>query len=334
MACKQRRRLNPPPFTVGVLRFCWLWPVLALLSACATPGPVLSTHLPADAAPVEMRNTPFIAQKRYQCGPASLAMALQSSGVDVSADSLTPRLYIPQLKGSLQAEMIAVAREYNRLPYAIAPTLDALLAELRAGHPVLVLENLGWSFYPVWHYAVVIGYLPAKDQLVLRSGTTRRLVVDTRDFLDDWGRGQNWGILVLQPGELPSDDSWQRYLRAASGLEAAGKMQAAALAYTAATQRWPDAAAAWLGLGNTQYARHDLAAARHSYHQALQRKRDDPVIRNNLAQVLAEQGCKQAARKQIDLALAAAPESMQGALRDTEAGIHTLPDTGQSCTAR
>lgn len=261
-------------------------------------------------------------------------MALQTSGVDVSADSLTPRLYIPKLKGSLQAEMVAVAREYNRLPYKIAPTLDAILAELRAGYPVLVLENLGWDFYPVWHYAVVIGYRPAEDQLVLRSGTTRRLVVDTRDFLDDWGKGQNWGLLVLRPGELPNDDSWQRYLQAASGLEAAGKMEAAGLAYTAATQRWPDTAAAWLGLGNTQYARHDLGAAQHSYRQALQRKRDDPVIRNNLAQVLAEQGCKQAARKQIDLALAAAPESMQSALQDTQAGIQALPDSGQHCSSQ
>lgn len=259
-------------------------------------------------------------------------MALQTSGVDVAADSLTPRLYIPKLKGSLQAEMVAVVREYNRLPYRIAPTLDALLAELRAGHPVLVLENLGWNFYPVWHYAVVIGYLPAKDQLILRSGTTRRLVVDTRDFLDDWGKGQNWGLLVLRPGELPSDDTWQRYLRAASGLEAAGKMHAAGLAYSAATQRWPDTAAAWLGLGNTQYAQHDLGAARRSYQQALQHKRDDPVIRNNLAQVLAEQGCKQAARKQIDRALAVAPENMRSALQDTQAGIRALPDAGQTCT--
>jgi len=273
---------------------------------------------------VEWVDTPFIAQELYQCGPASLAMLLQDSGVDVSAQALVPRVYIPKLKGSLQAEMIAATRDFERLPYQIAPTLDALLTELRLGRPVLVLQNLGWDFYPVWHYAVVIGYLPQADQIVLRSGTTRRKLKSTESFLDDWGKAENWGLLALLPGTLPADVSATRYLKATAGIEAAGKTDAAALAYSSATNRWPKEPAAWLGLGNAKYLQKDLPGAERSYRQALDYSGNNPVIRNNLAQVLAEQGCKDAAFRQLKLALDDAPKDLDQALLSTRQEIQAM----------
>lgn len=302
-----------------------------LISACATAPKSLSARLPPDTPPLELADTPFIAQEAYQCGPASLAMLLGASGLEVSAEALLPRVYIPKLKGSLQAEMVAAARDYGRIPYQIAPSLDALLAELRLGRPVLVLQNLGWDFYPVWHYAVVIGYDPENDEMVLRSGVTRRKLKRTHDFLDDWGKAQNWGVLALLPGSMPADASAQRYLKATAGMEAAGKTKAAALAYASATTRWPDEPAAWLGLGNASYAQGDLLGAERSYRQALKRSENNPVVRNNLAQVLAEQGCKAAARQQIKLALEAAPEDLQAPLLSTLEEIKSAPDKSDTC---
>ena len=51
-----------------------------------------------------------------------------------------------------------------------APRLADLLQEVAAGHPVIVLQNLGLEWIPVWHYSVVIGYDLSRGQLVLRSG--------------------------------------------------------------------------------------------------------------------------------------------------------------------
>jgi hypothetical protein len=38
------------------------------------------------------------------------------------------------------------------------PGCQQLCEEVAAGHPVIVLQNIGLSWYLVWHYAVVVGY--------------------------------------------------------------------------------------------------------------------------------------------------------------------------------
>jgi tetratricopeptide (TPR) repeat protein len=266
---------------------------------------VLAPRLPDDVrhAAVELDATPFYPQTVHQCGPAALATVLQASGVPVTPAELVSRVYLPQRKGSLQTELVAASRSYARLPYVIEPGIDALLAELRADHPVLVLQNLGFSFYPLWHYAVVIGYLPDDDAMILRSGDKRRLVMPAARFLRSWGLAGNWGLVVLRPGEFPARPSASRYLKAAADLETVGQTLAAELAYGAAARRWPNEAIAWLGLGNTRYQAGDLAGAEHAYRQAV--RVDDGYLAgwNNLAEVLAARGCFLSAVNALNAAL-------------------------------
>jgi tetratricopeptide (TPR) repeat protein len=282
-----------------------------VLSGCAGVSPVLAPRLPVDArrTAVELDATPFYPQTVHQCGPAALATVLQVSGVNVTPADLVSRVYLPNREGSLQAELVAATRGYARLPYPIAPDLSDLLAELQAAHPVLVLQNLGFSFYPVWHYAVVIGYLPDEDTLILRSGVTRRLVMPAGHFLRSWRLAGNWGLVVLRPGELPAHPTAAVYLKAAADLESVGQIQAAELAYGTAVTRWPHNATAWLGLGNTHYQAGRLPAAEESYRQAI---RVDPgylAAWNNLAEVLAKRGCFNTAITVLDTALARAASS-------------------------
>lgn len=291
------------------------------LAGCASAPPVL----PPETPPVELTETPFFPQERYQCGPASLAMMLQAAGVDVLPETLSPQVYLPERKGSLQVEMLAAARTYDRVPYILRPSLDALLAELRAGHPVLIMENLGWDIYPLWHYAVVIGYLPARDEIVLRSGVTERLVTSARAFLDDWDKAGRWGVVTLPPDELPAADDPRGYLRAVAGMEKSGRLEAAATAYATATERWPDEPMAWLGLGNVRYELGDSAGAETAYRQALKLRRDLAAARNNLARLLAERGCIAAAGAEAEHALEDAPPGLAESVRATGDEIAAMP---------
>ena len=146
----------------------WGWVVgMFVLSGCATP----STHIwhqAADSIPPrhKLNAVPFFPQKAYQCGPASLAMVLSWSGLQISPDELTPQVYTPSLKGSLQPAMIAATRRQGKVAYPISGA-QALLREIAAGHPVIVLQNLGLSWIPVWHYAVVIGYDLDAEMVIL-----------------------------------------------------------------------------------------------------------------------------------------------------------------------
>ena len=300
-----------------------------LLGACASPTPVLQPHLPGDlrSASLELDSTPFYPQTLHQCGPAALAMVLGAAGVDVTPQVLSPQVFVPAREGSLQAELVAATRRYGRLPYVIAPGIGSLLDALQAGRPILVLQNLGTHSFPVWHYAVVIGYRADRDEVILRSGTTRREITPAQHFLRTWQLADLWGLVVLRPGELPDGVNPDDYLKAVADLESIGQTRAAGLAYAAATRRWPENATAWLGLGNTEFKSGSLAQAERSYRRAIRAAPGYPAAYNNLAEVQAGRGCFDAALATLDSALVLSGDAarrLRGVLRRTRQEIFQI----------
>jgi tetratricopeptide (TPR) repeat protein len=260
---------------------------LLALAGCVPPAP-----LPVDAgrAAVELDAVPFFPQEDYQCGPAALATALHWSGVPATPETLVPGLMIPARKGSLQIELLAQSRAQGRVPFLVTGELRALQAELDAGHPVVVLQNLALDWYPVWHYAVVVGIDPAARAVVLRSGREHRHVVDWRVFDRTWARAERWAMVVLKPGELPASARPEQVLAAAAPFEQKQEWQVVEAVYRSAAARWPDRAAFRLGLANGLYARGELAQAESLYRALIADFPEDPVPYNNLALLLAERG--------------------------------------------
>ena len=297
--------------------------LLAALAGCAGP-PVLESRWPPDQSrSIELESVPFHPQAEYQCGPAALATILGASGEATSASRLVDEVYVPDRRGSLQPEIVAAARRRGLLVYRIRPELTDLVAQLGAGEPVLVLQNLGIERLPVWHYAVVIGADASSESVLLRSGTERRRVERARDFLRRWDLAGRWGIVVLAPGQVPADPDWPAYLKAAADLEAAGHPAAAAAAYAAALERRPDLAAARFGLANVRYGEGALLAAAGIY-ESLAGDPDFGVpALNNLANLYADEDCLEAARFALDRATAqaAAGGGFAAALADTRSRL-------------
>ncbi len=226
-------------------------------------------------------------------------------GVDRDAttpDELTPQVYVPERRGSFAIELIAAVRSHQRLPYSIAPSIDDAITQLAAGHPVLILENLGLGRWPLWHFAVLVGYDAPTNSVVLRSGTTERYVVGARRFDRFWKRADRWGLVVLEPGQLPAAPDLTRYMRAAAGLEAVGQPGAARASYQRASVEWPDSAWPWLGLANLSHAAGELERAQQEYLEALARDPSNVAARNNLAETLEARGCTEQARREIERA--------------------------------
>lgn len=255
-------------------------------------------------AAIELEATPFFPQQEYQCGPAALATILVASGVAVFPDDLISRVYLPQRRGSLQPEMLAATRHYGRIPYVIPPDFSALLAEVSLGRPVLVLQNLGVKLFPAWHYAVVVGYSQEDGEIVLRSGTDERRVTSAGTFANTWRRGDNWGVVALEPGELPATDDSRGYLRAVAAAESGGRTDLSDPSYLAAAERWPGNSLAWLGLGNSAYARGEQETAERMYRHALEIDSENAAALNNLASAIAEQGRCAEARELLSAAMA------------------------------
>ena len=280
--------------------------MLALLTGCAAPQTTaLRSALPADLPrQLELAATPFIAQERYQCGPAALAMSLRAAGVAIDADALVPQVYLPQRQGSLQVEMIAAGRRNGALSMTIAPRMDALVAELAAGHPVLVLQNLSLPIVPQWHYALAIGYDMARGDIILRSGTTERLVMPLSTFEHTWARSNYWGMVTLAPGHLPATADEASVVDALVAFENNSAAGAARASYALAARRWPGNLALALGLGNSAYAAGDTAGAAAVFAGASERHPGSGAAFNNLAVALLELGRLPAARAAAEQALA------------------------------
>lgn len=229
----------------GVLVF-----VLAL-TGCARAPVLLDTTEQTLPARMELEAVPFVSQDDYQCGPATLAMVLNYQGVEVSEETLIPQVFLPGREGSVQPEMLATVRRQGQLAFPIRSTLDHLLGHVADGYPVVVLQNLSLPLYPMWHYAVAIGYdLPAST-LVLRSGEIERHSLSFRRFDATWARSQRWGFIVAEPGVVPAGLSSRTATEAISAFERQHGAKATLSSWEALTERFPNDAVAHFALGNT-----------------------------------------------------------------------------------
>ncbi len=250
----------------------------------------------------EVADVPFFPQERYHCGPAALAMVLAWSGLPVTQEDLVSEVYTPARQGTFRTDMLAAARRHGRLAVEIGGLRD-LLAEIAAGNPVLVFQNLALSWYPQWHYAVAIGYDLKAREITLHSGLDQGRVLPLSVFERTWKRGDYWAVVVLPPGRMPVSGEETAVLKAAAGLERVEKHSEAATAYAAAASRWPQSFTARMGLGNSLYALGDYAGAERAFLEAIGNKSNAAAAWNNLAYALAAQGRRQEALSAVEKAV-------------------------------
>jgi tetratricopeptide (TPR) repeat protein len=280
--------------------------VLAFALAVATALTACSTRLssvPEDPRR-ELAGVPFFPQTIHQCGPAALATVLGSTGVAVTPDQLAPQVYIPGRRGSLQVEMLAAARSHGRLAYVLEPHLADVEAELAAGNPVLVLQDLGALGIRRWHFAVVIAFDTDRDLFVLRSGTERRRIESRQRFLRSWQTGGNWAAVITPPDRPPATATGGGFIRALTAAERYLPPQSVAAAHAAALARWPEDPLVLLANGNQAYAAGLLDEAIRHYRSLLAIEPGNVAGRNNLASALLDAGCVQAARAEAERAAA------------------------------
>ena len=286
------------------------------LLGCAAPQTqqILQSSFARPQA-VENMNVPFFPQVQYYCGPASLATVLAWNEQDVTPDSLVEEVYTPGREGTFAADIVAAARRHGFLAVEISD-LANLLDELEMGRPVLVMQNLSLSWFPQWHFAVAIGYDLAGPQIILRSGTERRLLTPLDAFERTWERAQAWAIVVLPPDAVPANTDDTGWLNAIAGLERAGHAEAAVIGYRTFLKMFPDHGIAQMGEGNALLALRDYEKAEGAYRRLLSRDPEMAEAWNNLAYALYFQGRSAEAIEAAERAVALA-EGEDANFRDT-----------------
>jgi tetratricopeptide (TPR) repeat protein len=288
----------------------------ALLGGCATPlTQGLREAPPPGPRQAELVDTPYFPQVDYFCGPAALATVLQRAGGRQTPDELVPQVYLPGRQGSLQVELLAAARRQGLLATVIPGSFEALVAEVRAGNAVLILQNLGLGWAPSWHYAVVVGYDLDAGIFILRSGPERRMRMEFKVFERTWARANHWAIVVTPPSRLPVTAGEREQARALAALERVDA-RAAHAGYRAALERWPGRSMFRVGLANALYNAGDLDGAADTLFALLQEDPEDVVALNNLANIRIRLGDLQSARRFAERA-AQHPGPWQAAAKKT-----------------
>lgn len=268
------------------------WTAL-LLASCSTlsspPVDIKALEQSGIASRHILDTVPFIAQEDLYCGPASLAMVVQYQGKNLSQPEAASMVYTPGRDGTFQHDMVAAMRRSGFLALPL-DNLEDILASVHSGYPVLVFQNLGLSWIPFWHYAVVVGYDLSQNGLYLHSGQKKSTFTPFSTFHATWTRAGSWGYVAAPPDRWPAFADPARWLKEAAQLEHIGQQATAVTAYRTLLAQYPQNADAWFGLGNARMALNEHRKAEHAYRTALQHAPDHWPAHNNLAYALDELG--------------------------------------------
>lgn len=228
-----------------------------------------------------IQNVEFLDQSVGYCGPATLTMALRWAGYSVNVDEIASQAFTPNMKGSLQSDMISAARRSGAIAIPIRG-LKELFLELEAGHPVIIFENLSLSWAPLWHYALVLGFDLDRQQVIMHSGHDAYFHWDMSKFERSWMLGDYWGLVVLPAGHLAVSGSERKHVTAVVGLERAGYFKAAEKSYRKILERWPQSLISLIGLANLNFKNGDINKAIWLLRKAQKFHPESEAVKHNL----------------------------------------------------
>lgn len=273
-----------------------------IISGCSSKDPLPpGKHYLSSAI-----NVPFVPPRADLCGSTSIQML---SSYWQSETSYLPRLSLQELDGrtlisakggTLQVELIATARANGLIVYPLEPTFDALFTELAERHPVIVLVNRSFSWHPLWHYAPVTGYDAQTRSVFTHFSDRPNEAMGIETFAALWKRSDNWGVILLPPGELPASVSPKTFLRSVYAFEQTGMSEEAIRTYQSALVRWPQDPDIHFALANAQYHSNRLSDAEQSYRKLLSLHPSHPLALNNLALLLCRTGRADEALKLLE----------------------------------
>lgn len=238
----------------------------------------------------------------------------------LSIQELDQRTLLPLKGGTLQVELVSAARANGLIAYPLEPNFDALFSELIAHHPVIVLINRSYSWYPLWHYTPVNGYDETRREVLTHFSDQPNEPIAVETFVELWKRSDNWGVVLLPPGEIPASATSKKFLRSVYELEKIGMVDEAIQSYQSALMRWPEDSDIHFILGNSYYRMHRLSEAEESYRRFLLSNPSHPLALNNLAILLSKTGRKREGLTLLDNAVSKDSE-IQKMLQNTREEI-------------
>ncbi len=137
---------------------------------------------------------PFFPQKRYYCGPASLAGVMNYWKISVSPDEIADALSTEKHRGTLSLDLYLYAKRKGLRTHLLKRGFEELLDYLDRGFPVIVMVDLGMGPVQKNHFMVVVGY---NRKGIFANSQDKRDRFFSFDEMDQiWKRTDYWGLVV------------------------------------------------------------------------------------------------------------------------------------------
>ncbi|WP_144393345.1 PA2778 family cysteine peptidase [Pleionea sediminis] len=281
-----------------------------MIWGCATPPQTLA--LQTNPPPVNQRHyierVPFYAQQQFYCGPTVLAEALSFYGNTVSPEEVAPLMFVPEKEGTFQIELVAAARSKGYLAYQTRGELNDIIQLVSDNKPIIVFQNLSISWFPQWHYALVVGYDLEKQSFTLYSGTYKDYEIPFDVFERTWQRGQFWLLAIVPPDKSSRYFDSFVYTSAAHDLISTNQRVNGVKALKTATKQWPNYWLPYFLLGN-HYLSSNLKESLKWYALGIKGGVEEAAYFNNYAYALLKSQQLSDAKSVIAKAIALEPNN-------------------------
>ncbi len=227
---------------------------------------------------------PFIAQQPGYCGPAALAMLADFYGQPVSQDTIAGAIYLPDIHGTLTADLAGYAKHFNLWTRQYRGTTTDIRQKLAAGVPVIVLGKFGAKS----HFFVVLGFDEFADTVLVHSDQRAGLVMPQEQFWRVWDRADRWTLLICPPGKATWNLTGDEHNDLGVFLEQTGNLPAAVGNYRQATELASSNSYFQMNLGNALLKQNLGTEAAAAFRQAIRCEPNNADAMNNLAWTYGE----------------------------------------------
>lgn len=282
--------------------------ILIYITGCATfdtyESVKLATQSVTQTTPNRILLEPFkyYPADDYWCGPSVLASLLDYHQVTFDYQQLINQVYTPGKKGTYLHDLKAATRSYGLLPLEGPRNLNSLLQILAEGYPVITLENSAFSWWPRWHYRLIIGYDKTNKRLYALQADHSITSMKMVNFVNSWEKSDFESLLVvtaqqipphIQAKELISEFLTQKELNHFSNAEPILKF---------VLKQWPTDSLVQFTAANNAYDKGQYKTASKHYQAALQYNSSFSEAYINWAYTLHHLGCKEASNSALSCA--------------------------------
>ena len=250
-----------------------------------------------------------VAQKAYQCGPASLQSVFRFWGDSTDADQIARDLVRPGAKGILNFTLVRYAKEKGFWTDTRDADESLLKERLRAGWPTILMLDTGLLWLERYHFVVVNGFDEVERVFYANTGEAETQAISYKELETMRRRAGHWSLLVVPPELVQGDLTAEEANELAILLEKNGHLDLAERRYRLALEKNPKLSVARFNLANIFLRSDRTQEAEEIYLSLLAEKRDAPndqdfetLIRNNLAWVYVETGRPREAIETIEAA--------------------------------